>query len=84
MAQYDSATQTRIETSFTHMLRCDRDEPQRFSRLYQLVTWGLFARQGDHMERKQATAAFFRRLAEYADERSQEYPPVRHQDKGDA
>jgi hypothetical protein len=67
MAGYSSATQTRIESMFGNMLRTDREESSRIVRLYQVVTWAIFPRV-DHRARKQATAAFFRRLADYADE----------------
>lgn len=69
MAQYSNATQTRIETSFMNLLRCDREESHRIFRLYQLVTWGLFP-SVDMMARKQRTAEFFHRLADYADEQT--------------
>lgn len=66
MAQYTNATQTRIETSFSNLLRGDQEEEHRFVRLYSVVTWTLFPRT-DHIARKRATAEFFRRLAAYAD-----------------
>lgn len=73
MAQYTSATQTRIETTFSNMLRMDRNQDERycFVRLYGLVTWGLFPRR-DHVARKRATAEFFHRLADYADEQARQ------------
>jgi maltooligosyltrehalose synthase len=66
MPQYDKATQARIETQFQRMLHTDREESAQFFRLYQVVTWGLFPRR-PHVERKRATADFFRRLADYAE-----------------